>query len=54
MTEQSTDAMYECPEHFCAMELPGSTEMEAHLRWDHGMTDYRAEKTVQEIIKDER
>jgi len=36
----------ECPEAFCGTEFRPQ-EMTAHLRWDHGYSEFRANRRVQ-------
>lgn len=33
----------ECPEPDCGIEMPGDTELTAHLQWDHNRSEAEAE-----------
>jgi hypothetical protein len=38
---------FDCPEAFCIQAFRPQ-EMAAHLRWDHGYSEFKAEKRVEE------
>jgi len=47
MSEQSSDEIKgdECPEAFCIQEFRPQ-EMAVHLQWDHGYSEFRANRRV--------
>ncbi len=41
---------FSCPESFCIQEFRPD-EMKAHLEWDHGYSEWKAERRVEKVIK---
>lgn len=48
-TRTETDRL-DCPESFCIQAFRPQ-EMQAHLEWDHGYSEYKAEQLVQEVVE---
>lgn len=41
--QDDDESWHDCPERDCGIEMPGRTELNAHLRWDHNRSESEAE-----------